>query len=270
MTTPFDEPERRHLGGLLRGNRAADTLAGLLAPAAPLLELDGSSLTQVDAYGGAVIRTTVEAHLARDQDNRVTLIEPIASECWTFVSDLLGGPMPARCSWAGTRSPAARGGDVLLPATAVSDPKDVELILDYIGVVTPALGHGDRCGRLLQEAAAVFLDNVEQHAGEAPTGPVVCAAFDSGEKNLQLVCVNLYGPSVGVIQTESHLAKTIAQAQAEFRALTTLTERIRTDLVFTVRLAAGAGRARHRTGEDWKFTTAGIAPGFIAGIEVHR
>lgn len=269
MTASPDQPERRTLDNLLRDRRAAEALAAITAPAAVVLELDCSGVTQVDTYGGAVIRTAVEAHLNRDPRHRVTVIEPAASDCWPLLSDLLGGTMPSGCSWAGTRSPATRGRDVLIPAMTIDDPEGVALILDYVAVVAPALGHGVRAGQLLQEAAAVFLDNVWQHAPDRPIQPVVCAAFDPTGRNLQLVCVNLDGPQTGPPRTQAQLRLAIDDARTEFRSIATLAERSRGELVFTVRLLTGSGRARHRTGEDWRFASGVFVPGFVAGIEVH-
>lgn len=138
------QSERRTIGNLLRGPRAASALASLLLPAAPQLELDGASLVQMDAYGAAVLRTAVEVHLNRHPSHTVWMIEPVNSECWALVSDLLGGPLPERCGWAGTRSAALRGSYVLVPATPIGDAEDVQLLVDHtIRQAAGALGFGD-------------------------------------------------------------------------------------------------------------------------------
>jgi hypothetical protein len=197
------------------------------------------------------------------------LIEAEASECWPLLSDLLGGTLPEGCSWAGTRTAAARGQNVLVPAMAVDD-RDRADILDYFRFVTPALGYGVRAGRLLQEAAKVFLDNVDEHAIDLPIQPVVCAAFDPVGHNLQLACVNLDGPQTRPTRTESDLKQMVTGAQQEFPSIATLATSVRDDLAFTIRLVTGTGHARHRTGDDWRFATGIFVPGFVAGIEVHR
>ena len=270
MSAPSTPPERRDLGRLLRGRRAESALAGLIAPAAPRLELDGSSLIGVDAYGAAVARTAVEVHLSRNRRHSVSLIEPHDSECWALVSDLLGGALPSRCSWAGTRSPALRGNYVLVPAEAIADAEDVRLLLDHtIRPAAGALGYGDRAGQLLQEAAAVFLHNAEQHAPGAAVPPVVCASLDPQANDLQLTSVNLRGTRSDATSDEAALRGAIAKSRSDNGALTELVSRPRGGLDVSLHLAWGTGRAHFRTSQSWHFATGVDVPGFVAGVEVH-
>ncbi len=267
-TTPT--PERREIGNLLRGPRAASELASLLLPAAPELELDGSSLVHMDAYGAAVLRTAIEVHLDRHTSHTVSMIEPLNSECWALMSDLLGGPLPERCAWAGTRSTAKRGSYVLVPATPIADAEDVQLLVDHtVRQATGALGFGDRAGRLLQEAAAVFLDNAREHAADAPVAAVVSAMLDPQVNDLQLAAVSLSGVSRRQLPDEAAMRSAIANSRKGNRALTELV-RTRAGLDFSLHLAWGAGRARYRTSQSWHFSTATQVPGFVSGIEVHR
>jgi len=204
MSAEPRESERRGLGNLLRGSRAVSALAELLVPSAARVELDGSSLVAMDAYGAAVVRTAIEMHLARHPTHFVSLIEPQHSGCWALMSDLLGGPLPSRCSWAGSRSPATRGIYVLVPATPIADDEDVQLLVDHtIRQATGALRFGDRAGQLAQEAAAVFLDNARRHGADAPVPPVVCAALDPQANDLQLTTVNLRGVESSLVFDEA-------------------------------------------------------------------
>ena len=226
-------------------------------------------MTQFDAYGAAVLRTAVDAHLNVNPQHRVSIIEPRASDVWPLVSDALGR-LPTRAAWAGTRSPATRGLDVLLPAVALR-PTEATLYVDTVKMIAAALHHGARPGQLLQEAARHFLDNVEEHAANSPIPPVLCAAFDPVARNLQLVCVNLSAPDARLALNEHELRQMVDDQDRIFRSLATLATRPRGDLDFTVRLVTGAGHARHRTTEDWKLTqTATTVPGFVAGLEIHR
>lgn len=272
MAAENTDVERRHLGNVLRARQAAATLGQLARPAdATKLELDGTSLTEVNVYGAAVLRTGIEAHLARDPTNTVSVIEPDNSECWEHLSDLLGLP-GQRWGWAGTRSPAARGRDVLVPATPVIDAEDVQLITDRaIPAAAAALRYGPRIGRLLQEAAAVFLHNVEQHARSHTIAPVICAAFHPPSNDMQVVCVNLEEPGALLVATAEELQEAIARSQTEYGSIDELSAISRGGLVFTIRLIAGTGRARRRSDESWRVEEARESvPGFVAGLEVHR
>lgn len=262
--------ERRVVGKLLRDWRAADVLGPLVAPAAePTVVFDCSALEQIDAYGAAVIRTSLDAHVSRDPRHMASIVEPRASDVWPFLSDAIGPP-PSGSKWAGTRSPASRGTDVLIPAMSVR-PNEAQLIVRTVGIVAAALGHGPRPGQLLREAAQVFLDNAAEHAAGAPTSPVVCAAFEPMTRNLQLVCVNLVPPGAALPATEQDVERMVADSDQSFRSIASLTRRRSPDLDFSVRVMAGACRARHRTGRGWRYSTSRrVTPGFIAGIEVHR
>lgn len=273
MTAENADVERRHLGSVLRGRQAAAVLGELARPAdAATLELDGTSLTEVNAFGAAVLRSGIEAHLARDATNTVSLIEPDNSACWEHLSDLFGMPAGQRWSWAGTRSPAARGRDVLVPATPVMDAEDVQLITDRaIPVAAAALRYGPRTGRLLQESAAAFLHNVEEHARWQKIAPVICAAFHPPSNDMQVVCVNLEQPGAVVIATAEELEAVIAGSQRKHGSIDELSAISRDGLVFTIRLMAGTGRARRRSDESWRVEEARESvPGFVAGLEVHR
>jgi len=268
--SPPSESERRALNRLFRDQRAADAL-GVLAAAAngEGLELDCSEVTQIDAYGAAVIRAALEARLTTDPRHRAKIIEPRSSDIWPFVSDAIGRP-PSGSQWAGTRSPARRGTDVLIPATPVRQD-EVSLIVGNVGRVAAALRHGVRPGQLLREAAQVFLDNVAEHAAGAPTSPVVCAAFEPMTRNLQFVCVNLAPSGTTVPVDEADVQRMVDDPDQTFRSVAWLARRSRGDLDFSVRIISGTGRARHRTGRGWNFASSEHAvPGFVAGIEIHE
>jgi hypothetical protein len=264
------EPERRVVGRLLRDRRAAAALGPLAAPTtASAIEFDCSGLQQVDGYGAAVIRIALDSHLGQDPRHQAAIIEPQASEVWPFLSDAIGRP-PTGSRWAGTRSPAGRGTDVLIPATPVR-PDEVQVVVRAVGTVAAALGRGPRPGQLLREAAKVFLDNAAAHAAGAPTSPVLCAAFEPVTKNLQLVCVNLAPAGAALPVSESDLEGMVADVDQSFRSIAWLARRRRPDLDFSVRIITGVGHVRHRTGRGWRSSSfERSVPGFIAGIEVHQ
>jgi hypothetical protein len=269
---PGPDPERRRLGNVFRGHRATSALGELLVPSAPILAIDATAVTRLDAYGGAVVRTGVDVHLARHAEHLASLIEPRDDASWELLWDLLGGfLLPLRCSWAGTRSPGKRGSQVLVPATPITDDEDVQLLVDHtIRQATGALGYGDRAGRLLQEAAAVFLENAKQHTPGAGTPPVVCAALEPQGNDLQLATVSLGGPVPDQADGEAALRRALTGGPNGSSSLTDLVAVRRGGLDASVRLAWGTGRARYRTSDSWRFSTSTDVPGFIAGVEVHR
>lgn len=263
------DPDHREVGSLHRGRRAADALGHLVVPATgEALVIDCSNVTQVDTVGMAVIGAALGAHIA-DPRHTATIIEPTASDIWTFFSDAIGRP-PAGVKWAGTRSVAARGTDVLIPAGPIQ-PDRVKLLLETIKTFASALGHPALAGDVLRDAATVFLDNVAKHAAGSPTPPVVCSAFEPVSRNLQLVCINLSSPATTAPPGVSDVERMVEDPDESFRSLAWLARRRRGDLEFTVSISTGTAHARHRTGGAWTITAADRPlPGLIASIDIHR
>ena len=218
-SSAFPDGERRRLRSRFEGRRAAEALGALTQPTAGQhLGIDCSRVTHIDAFGVAVIRVGLDAHLCADPRHQATIIEPKTSDIWPFLSDGLG-PLPAGAKWAGTRSSAARGTDVLIPAMPLRVPiEDTDRpLLEYgIQKVAVALRKGALPGRVLQEAAWVFLDNVEQHASGAPISPVLAAAFDPVGRNLQLVCVNLSPTGARLPQNTEELGELVDESELPF------------------------------------------------------
>jgi hypothetical protein len=160
---------------------------------------------------------------------------------------------------------------VLVPATPIADAEDLQLLVDHtIRQATGALGYGDRAARLLQEAAAVFLDNARQHAADVAVPPVVCAALDTQGNDLQLATVNLRSSSPHAAGGEAAMREAITASRRDNRALAELVARSWGGLDVSLHLAWGTGRARYRTSQSWHFSASTEVPGFVAGIEVHR
>jgi hypothetical protein len=270
MTDPTrPDPDHREVGSLHRGRRAADALGQLVVPTAgEALVIDCSNVTQVDTVGLAVIGAALGAHLA-DPRHTATIIEPTASDIWTFFSDGIGR-LPEGAKWAGTRSVAARGTDVLIPGGPIQADR-VRLLLETIKTIASALGHPPLAGGLLREAATVFLDNVAEHAAGSPTPPVVCSAFEPVGRDLQLVCINLTAPSTGAPADVTDVEQMLEDPQGSFRSLASLAGRPRGGHEFTVSISTGKAHARRRTGSEWSFSDADqLLPGFIASIDIHR
>lgn len=263
------DADRRLVGSLHRGRRAAEALGQLTLPASgETLAIDCSNVTQVDTVGMAVIGAALGAHLA-DPRHTATIIEPTASDVWPFFSDGIGR-LPAGAKWAGTRSVAARGTDVLIPAGPIQLDR-AKLLLETIKTIAIALGHPPLAGGVLREAVTVFLDNVAEHAAGCPTPPVVCSAFEPVGCDLQLVCINLAAPGAGATAAVSDVEQMVGDPHGSFRSLAWLARRPRGDLEFTVSISTGRAHARRRTGSDWSFSDADqLVPGFIASIDVHR
>lgn len=265
--------DHRDLGSRIRRVDSPRVLRELMRHAeAPVLVLDGRSLTEVSAYGGVVIRAGMELHLRRDPSNSIVLVEPAHSACFDQLSDLLGLPFGQRWKWAGTRSQsAARGREVLVPASVIRDHEDRKLIAELaIPVAASALGYDIRVRRLLQEGSVVFLDNVEQHARSREVAPVIAASYHPESHELQLVCVNVEQPERLPIPDAGGLRKALGEAEGGQGGIAGLTARSRGGLGFTIRAMAGTGRGRRTTDRSWDWNDVSDSfSGFLAGLEVH-
>ncbi|MCW2993599.1 MAG: hypothetical protein JWQ18_1094 [Conexibacter sp.] len=265
------EEETRSLPRAFNGQRARAALASLIEPAShPRLVLDAGHVTTVDAYAGAVLRTGIEVHLARDPGNSIVVAEPEASLCWAALYDLLGEFLPPRSSWAGNRPTPTRGRDIVLPATPIADDETTVLLTDVaLPAAAGALGFGDHARRLLQEAAAAFIDNARKYGDEnAPVGPVICAALEPQSNDLQLVVCDL--GSDAPADGQAALRDAVSRSRETLGGIQSLVALRRNGMDLSVRLAFGAGRAHHRTHRAWRFSTFAAVPGFIAGVEIHR
>ena len=174
----------------------------------------------------------------------------------------------------GTRSPAARGLDVLIPATMVQDREDARLIVEHaIPAAAGALRHGVRTARLMQEAASVFLDNVEQHARSRPVPPVALRCLPPTEQRL---AARLRQPGGFGAPYQSRRRRS-CRGRLPGRGPATAHWTI---WLLSIRGAAwcsrfgwspGTGRAGRRSDASWKVTEGSLSvPALVAGLEVHR
>lgn len=265
-----DETERRACSGALRGRHARAALAPLVRPARPRLTLDLGDVRQVDAYGGAVLRAAIDRHLQRHRRGTVQLVEPSDEEVSSLARALLDD-LPPRCRWLGEPRGSSTDPCVVLPATAVRDRATATLITDR-RLRRPAaeLRVSARERHALQEAAATFIDNARLHARRAPTPVVLCAMLEPQGNDLQLVAVDLGQSLVRSPHAAAALRQMIAGGRREQRGLYWLATAPRGGLTVSVRISAGTGRARWRSGQSWHFRSGPEVPGFVAGFEVHR
>lgn len=266
-TTPSDT---RTLPAVLRGHHARAALHGLLQPAARRLVLDATGLRKVDAYGGAVLRATVEHHLGAHPRNSVMIVEPADDEAWSLLSNLLGGALPARASWAGTRSPV-RYYDVVLPAVPLRDAAEVELMVEGALLrALPALGYDDRVTRAVVEATAELADNALAHGpGERMVPPILSCSWDALGKDLQVVVLEVVPGAPDGKRGVVAVRDVVRRSREDFGSIATLVARPRGGLDVSMRLVHGSGAARFRTGAGWRYDQTAYVPGFVAGFEVH-
>jgi hypothetical protein len=236
-----------------------------------MLVLNGRELTEVSTYGAATMRAAIELHLARDPVNEVVVIEPAHSACFEHMSDLMGPSAQQRWSWAGTRSSVARTRDALIPAMPIRDAAERKLILDeWLPFVGSALHYDLRARRLVQEAAGVFLDNVDEHRASRAIPPVIAAAHHPESHELQLVCINLDEPDALVIANLADLRQAVNTARHGRGGLNGLVAVSHAETSFAVRLMAGTGRGRRTRGRSWDWREVPESfSGFVAGLEVH-
>ena len=263
--------ETRPLHRVLRGQHARQALARLVADGPRELRLDGTELTRIDAYGGAMVGAAMRRHLARGSGHALEVLEPADDGAWSMLYNLLGGALPSRATWSGTRAHARRDHQVLLPAMALDDDDTVELVTDEaLPKIVRHLGYGDRAARAVQEAAAIFAHNAMTHGADSPIAPILCCALDAQGNDLQLVVADLGAGAPDDDGGPAIVQDAVRRSRAnDFGSLAMLASQSRGGLQLSVRLAHGTGRGRYRTGGSWHYSPAPHVPGFIAGLEIH-
>ncbi len=268
MTDPPKHIES--LGGDIRGLRA---LPHLLDPRQPPLEMPGEVLmgmtqvTSVDAYSGAVIRASVEQHLARSDEAVACIWQPQDETVWETVKDLLG-PLPDRCSYPSDAVSPLRDPRVFLPAERVADMDHANLLARYIRVAGLSAGLNNDEAGYLATAVPAMVDNSLKYAPKSPCGVVVCGAIEGDTGDGQLVAIDL-GDSVSAgSDAQAAIRACLEQSRREFGGLSHLQSLATArGLDVSISIASGTGRSRWR--QRWRHTQAAFAPGWCIGISVH-
>jgi len=259
------------LVGDVRGARA---LAHLIDPKQPK---DGvterlfgmSAVTSVDAFSGAVVRASIEDHLASVHDGTVSIWQPNEEPAWETLHDLLG-PLPKGCQFPQDTSSPVRDRRVFLPAQRVDDMETADLLARYVHGAGASAGLSAKESGFLATALPALVENGLRYAMNSPCGVVVCGAVERESGDGQLVAVDLGDSISGAQDASVALRRCLERSRQNFGGL----EHVRglaaqRDLDVSILLASGIARARWRRGGSWRYNEVAFAPGFCAGISVH-
>jgi hypothetical protein len=267
--TPNDPRKHRELKGAIRGQRALAAFADLFEPADQELNLVLFGLTRVDAWTGVVVRASIERHLAADTSNRIVVWEPQDAEVWRHVSSLIGA-MPSRAQYCGDQPAPQLDPTVLLPATALSDEEDLDLV-DRIVLINAArlAGVAQRERALLREAFGELAEDALLRGSPGTGSPLTCVARETDSNELTTA---IWTPGQGLPDNPEpveRLREMLVSSREELGALGSLAEVAeRRSVDASLTIAASTARARWRSGR-WRYGEGPPVPGFAAGYTLH-
>ncbi len=267
---PTNDPRKhRPLTGAIRGQRALSSFVQLIQPAEQELNLVLYGLTRVDAWTGVVLRASIERHLAADNSNRVIVWEPRDAAVWRQTSSLIGA-MPSRAEYCRDQPVPALDPAVLLPAMALRDEEDIDLV-DRVVLANAArlAGVPVRERALLREAFGELAEDAFSDVALPDGHPLACVARESDSKELTAA---LWTPT-DRLQNDADpvegLRDLIAASRDELGALGSLPElAARRSVDASLTIATSTARARWRSGR-WRVQQGPPVPGFAAGYTLH-
>jgi hypothetical protein len=265
-------PEPRDsLVGKLVGERALALLGPLTTPSlsgAHRRFLVVNGVTACDAYAGAVLRASIDLHLARDPGNLAQIWEPKDLAVWRRLHDLLL-PLPERCELVGDQEYPERDPEIILPAFRIEDSEQAALLGHTVVRAHSSIGLEIQAARAAAEAIAVFADNAHKHAPDSPLGVLLACALQPDTRELQVVALDLGQESSANPEPVQRLRDLVAQSRRDIGGLASLLDRAEgRRLAATLRLASGGARARWATGARLRYEEATPVPGFVAGFTV--
>jgi hypothetical protein len=266
---PNDPRKHRELRGAIRGQRALATFADLLGPADQELNLVLYGLSRVDAWTGVLLRATIERHLATDTSNRIVVWEPRDPAMWRQVSSLIGA-MPSRAQYCGDQPAPQLDPAVLVPATALRDEEDVDLI-DRVVLVNAAklAGVDQRARGLMREAFGELAEDALLHSPPGAMRTLACVARETDSSELTTA---LWAPAARLAEDPhpvERLREMLMSSREDLTALGSLAEAAgRRSVDASLTIAASTARARWRN-DRWRYSEGPAMPGFAAGYTLH-
>jgi hypothetical protein len=224
--------------------------------------LEARSLTSIDAFGGAALRTRVEYH-ARHRQKQVMVTPPANDEAWSMLYAMLENDPPAHLILPSHRVP--RPGplprSILVPAV----PANTRLA-EALGsaVAAQAAGEFRRQLRLLGAYLPELVDNTQRWATDSPLPATVCLLHHRPTDELQLVVCDL-GSSLARRADAARALNDLIAAAPEGGLQSLVDESAERDLGARVVLAAGPGRLRC-DGGDWQEGGGSQVDGFATAV----
>lgn len=226
-------------------------------------------LTRVDAWTGVVLRASIERHLAADTSNRIVVWEPQDAGVWRHMSSLIGA-MPSRAQYCGDQLAPQLDPAVLLPATALRDEEDIELV-DRVVLINAAklAGVAQRDRALLREAFGELAEDALLRSTPGAELPMACVARETDSNELTAA---IWTPGQGLAddpEPVEQLRAMLVSSRVELGALASLAEVAdRRSVDASLTIATSTARARYRSGR-WRYGEGPSMPGFAAGYTLH-
>ena len=220
-------------------------------------------LKSIDAWGAVAVRTSIELN-GRAQQQRVTVSPPSAAEAWRLLYWLLEQDCPAHVILSddadrpSLRPPTA----IIVPAIPVSTVDRADNLAE--AVISSASGRLTRSVRFIAQEIPELVLNALTHRGQVPTQPVVCAFYDRGEDEVQLVVSDLGSRYDGDSEAAEKLLAAV-QAQPDGGLTTAVESAAARGIDATLTLAAGTGRLYWRRG-NWLAAPSSAVSGFTAAL----
>jgi hypothetical protein len=226
-------------------------------------------VTAVDAFSGAVLRASIEEHLASVRDGSVSIWHPDEEPIWETLHDLLG-PLPDGCQLPRDARMPVRDRRVFLPAQRVDDMETADLLARYVRAAGPSAGLEPTEAGYLATALPALVENGLEYAPTSPCGVVVCGAVERESGDSQLVALDLGDSVAGAKEPLGALRECLERSRESFGGFAHIQGLAsQRDLDVSILLASGTGRSRWRRGRSWRHSEVAFAPGFCVGISVH-
>ncbi len=253
--------------------RHVPDLRGVQSGGAEELLIEARGMTGADAFTAVAIRAVIERHLASDADATVCPWFPRDPACRRRLHYLLGA-LPERCALPDDYRVPRRDPRILIPALAVVDIDEAELI----GRTIRAAGSSSHLGNLrlavahaqfLAVSAVALLDNALTYASDSGCAPIISCAIEAESRDVQLVVYDLGERVATNAHSLARLRESLDRSRANFGGLTNVLDLARRH-GFEASMVIRSGTAFARWDGSWETREVAYSPGWGTGITVDR
>jgi hypothetical protein len=260
--------------GEVRGRAALQYLPDPEAPrdSGGDLLVAASSVTALDAWGGAVIRALIEDHVSRATEGSVCVWPPRAGSVFERAYDVLG-TLPARVTVSSGEGVPGRDRSVVIPAQRVRDQDEANNLALWVLAAAPhtqpRLSRAE--AKLLATAVPTLAENGLEYAPASSCGTVICATIEQAAREVQLVTVDLGDAVARAPDPLEALRRSIRTARSKFGGLHNVLQRAeQLELASSLDIRSGTGEAQWTDGR-WRFRgSQPFVAGWAVGLTVHR
>jgi len=235
--------------------------------------INATGVTKVDSYAAVAIQAAFQQHVAANPESTACLWAPADPECQRRLYSLLGN-LPERCTLPDDFETPKRDPRSIIPAMAISNLEEAELIGRTIRVA----GSTSRLGNLRLSAgqaqvlaigAVALLDNALKHPTENPCSPLISCSIEAKSRNVQVVVHDLGKGVANKKAPLSLLRQGLEQSKGQLGGISSTTELLQRrgdDAVLVIR----AGTAQARWSGSWETRDGGYSPGWGIGLTIER